>query len=115
MRLQSAVSFKRGDTVKVSEFTSHRVAVCEPHTRQRGFTLIELVISITVLTILTLACVPLVRKAVRRQKEQQLRETLRSIRTAIDQFHREALIYPCTQGGAPPPPPDPRVKVMITD
>jgi len=125
MRLRSAVSFKRGDTVKVSEFTSHRVAASEAHSRQRGFTLIELVISITVLTILTLACVPLVRVAVRRQKEQQLRETLRTIRTAIDQFHREALFYNCNQAGVgqvnPQPQPqqqqviDPRIKVMITD
>ena len=128
MRLRSAVSFKRGDMVKVSEFTSHRVAMCASPIRQRGFTLIELVISITVLTILTLACVPLVRVAIRRQKEQQLRETLRSIRTAIDQFHREAAFYNCNQQGVGQINPqqqqqqqqqqqvtDPRIKVMITD
>ncbi len=125
MRLRSAVSFKRGDKVKVSEFTSHRVAASGPALRERGFTLIELVISITVLTILTLACVPLVRVAIRRQKEQQLRETLRTIRTAIDQFHREALFYNCNQQGVgqvnqqqqqqQQQITDPRIKVMITD
>jgi general secretion pathway protein G len=57
----------------------------------RGFSLIELVITITVLAILTLGTVPLVQVASQRQKEQQLRESLREMREAIDQFHREAL------------------------
>ncbi len=57
--------------------------------RQRGFSLIELVITITVLSILTLGVLPLVKVSVKRQKEQQLRETLRQIRTAIDEFHRD--------------------------
>src|SRR2546421_913389 len=57
----------------------------------RGFTLIELVITVAVLAILTLGVMPLVQVSVKRQKEQQLRETLREMREAIDQFHREAL------------------------
>jgi general secretion pathway protein G len=57
----------------------------------RGFSLIELVITITVLAILTLGTVPLAQVAVKRQKEQELREALRTMREAIDQFHREAL------------------------
>jgi general secretion pathway protein G len=57
----------------------------------RGFSLIELVITITVLAILTLGTVPLAQVAVKRQKEQELRESLRTMREAIDQFHREAL------------------------
>jgi general secretion pathway protein G len=96
-----------------------------------GFTLIELVMTVTVLTILTLGVVPLIKISVKRQKEQQLRETLREIRGAIDQFHREALAGECSQGavgGAGVAPPqvdangrpiaqtvDPRVKVKITD
>jgi general secretion pathway protein G len=56
-----------------------------------GFSLIELVITITVLAILTLGTIPLVQVAVKRQKEQELREALRTMREAIDQFHREAL------------------------
>src|SRR5215213_903458 len=59
--------------------------------RAQGFTLIELVITLTVLTILTLGVIPLVKTSVRRQREQQLREALRQMRGAIDQFHREAL------------------------
>ena len=60
--------------------------------RQTGFTLIELVITVAVLAILTLGVIPLVQVSVKRQKEEQLRATLREMREAIDQFHREALI-----------------------
>lgn len=100
-------------------------AMCS-NRKSRGFSLIELVITITVMTILTLAAVPLVQVAVKRQKEQQLREALRTMREAIDQFHREAVRSPCgAQLGATPGQPqpqqqqqvsiDPRVKVVISD
>jgi general secretion pathway protein G len=62
------------------------------NTRTRGFTLIELVVTVAVLAILTLGVIPLVQVSVKRQKEDQLRATLREMREAIDQFHREALI-----------------------
>ncbi len=125
---QYAAPEQRGDTTKVVRSSGHRVvASARRRAGNRGFTLIELVISITVLTILTLGVVPLVKMAVRRQREQQLRETLRTIRGAIDQFHREALIYNCNQqnvGQVQPGqqqqqqqqlPADPRIKVAITD
>jgi general secretion pathway protein G len=67
------------------------VTYCQLPVGARGFSLIELVITITVLAILTLGTVPLVQVAVKRQKEQELREALRTMREAIDQFHREAL------------------------
>jgi prepilin-type N-terminal cleavage/methylation domain-containing protein len=57
----------------------------------RGFSLIELVITVTVLAILTLGVIPLVQVSVKRQKEERLRASLREMREAIDQFHREAL------------------------
>jgi general secretion pathway protein G len=99
----------------------------------RGFSLIELVITVTVLAILTLGVVPLMQVSVKRQKEQQLREALRQMREAIDQFHREALAGVQAQVNqqqaqnpnqpAQPNPAaqqgnifnDPRVRVMITD
>jgi general secretion pathway protein G len=88
--------------------------------KQSGFSLIELVITITVLTILTLGVLPLVKVSVQRQKEQQLRETLRAIRMAIDEFHRDTSGMSCTgaAGIIPPgavPPADPRSRVMISD
>jgi general secretion pathway protein G len=64
-------------------------AYCRPSSH--GFSLIELVITVAVLAILTLGVVPLVQVSVKRQKEQQLRESLREMREAIDQFHREAV------------------------
>jgi general secretion pathway protein G len=72
--------------------------------QERGFSLIELVITITVLTIMTLGVLPLVKVAVRRQKEQELREDLRHIRMAIEEFHRDTVGMNCSaaafQGGA---------------
>lgn len=87
-------------------------------TKERGFSLIELVITITVLTIMTLGAMPLVKVAVRRQKEQQLRDSLRQVRMAIDEFHRDTIGMPCTGGiqtSGQPPPLDPRSKVVISD
>ena len=64
-----------------------------------GWTLIELVITMTVLTVLTLAVIPMVKTSVRRQKEQRLRESLREIRSAIDEFHRDTVGMQCAAGG----------------
>jgi general secretion pathway protein G len=92
--------------------------------QQRGFSLIELVITITVLTILTMGVLPLVKISVKRQKEQQLRETLRQIRTAIDEFHRDTIGMVCTGAALTPQQQaqqpqngfiDPRSKVVISD
>jgi general secretion pathway protein G len=87
--------------------------------QQRGFTLIELVMTITVMTILTLGVIPLMKVSVKRQKEQQLRDALRQIRMAIDEFHRDTIGSPCTgnvtQPGGQPIPLDPRSKVAISD
>jgi general secretion pathway protein G len=91
---------------------------------ERGFSLIELVITITVLTILTLGAMPLVKVSVKRQKEQQLRDTLRQLRMAIDEFRRDTMGMNCTGaaippggggGGVPPAMIDPRSKVVISD
>jgi general secretion pathway protein G len=95
-----------------------------------GFTLIELVVTLVVLSILALGTVPLMQNAVRRQKEQRLRETLRDVRQAIDEFKRDATGACDGSAGAggagggrgPFPPPnngnagsDPRTRVMISD
>jgi general secretion pathway protein G len=99
----------------------------------RGFTLLELVITLFILAILTLGALPLVQTAVQRQREQQLRESLREMRSAIDQFHRDVIGGPCApaggavqQQGQPNPQAqpgqagqqvliDPRSRVMVTD
>jgi general secretion pathway protein G len=116
---------------------SPRLRVSASHS---GFSLVELIITVSVLAILTLGVIPLVQVSVKRQKEYQLRTALREMREAIDQFHREALVgaqyqanqqqgqttaqqeqaprppqNPNQQGAAPNPFSDPRVRVMITD
>jgi len=67
--------------------------------RARGFTLIELMITVTVLAILTMGVMPLVKLAVRRQKEQELHDALRQIRTAIDEFRRDTMGMNCSAIG----------------
>src|SRR5215204_286530 len=84
----------RGDWMSRVKSTGRRVVLRAQ--RQSGFSLIELVITITVLTIMTLGVLPLVKVSVRRQKELQLRETLRQMRIAIDEFHRDTVGMVCT-------------------
>lgn len=51
-----------------------------------GFTFIELVVATAVMMILASAALPLARVSIKRQRERDLRYTLRQMRTAIDQF-----------------------------
>jgi len=74
-------------------------ANCQPPTDSRGFTLIELVVTLTVLMVLTLGVAPLVKMSVRRQREQRLRETLREMRLAIKEFHRDTVGMTCSPTG----------------
>jgi prepilin-type N-terminal cleavage/methylation domain-containing protein len=108
--------------------------------REQGFTLIELVITMTVMAVLALGAIPMIKTAVRRQKELQLRESLRTMREAIKQFHLDTIGMQCGAGGLPgaagaegvanPPPVqpgqpgqpgqpamlvDPRSKVVVAD
>lgn len=53
---------------------------------ERGLTLVELIVSFTIMALLTTMAVPLARYKVRQQKERELRMALREIRTAIDKY-----------------------------
>ncbi|MBC8030999.1 MAG: type II secretion system protein [Pyrinomonadaceae bacterium] len=81
----------------------------------RGFTLIELVITVTVLSILTLGVVPLMKLSVKRQKEEQLRSALREMRSAIDEFHRDTAQMECGGTGGQNQYVDPRSRVKISE
>ena len=54
--------------------------------RQRGLTLVELIVAFTIMMLLTTMAVPLARYKVQRDKERDLDYALREIRTAIDKF-----------------------------
>ena len=58
--------------------------------RSSGFTLIEMVVTVTIVGILAGAALPLAELSVKRVKEQQLQTALRQIRTAIDDYKRGA-------------------------
>lgn len=92
---------------------------------ESGFTLFELIATLTVLAILVMGTIPLMQNAVKRQNELRLRETLRTMREAIDQFHLDAY-GACPEGaittGNPADgqqganvPTDPRTRVVIDD
>ena len=54
--------------------------------KARGFTLIELVITVAIVGLLATTALPLVELTVKRGKEQELKTALREIRTGIDAY-----------------------------
>ncbi len=52
----------------------------------RGFSLIELIVTVTIIAILAGLAVPLARNSIRRQMEVELRRQLREMRVAIDRY-----------------------------
>src|SRR5438552_2281533 len=53
---------------------------------QRGLTLVELIVAITIISILMGAAVPLARNVIKREKERDLRRALWEMRDAIDRY-----------------------------
>lgn len=90
-----------------------------------GYTLFELVVTLAVIAVLVVGTIPMSVNAVKRQRELRLRESLRMIRNAIDEFKRDT-VGACPQGavttGNPTvpgrgadAPADPRSRVVIDD
>jgi general secretion pathway protein G len=78
----------------------------------RGFTLLELVITLTVLAVLVMGTIPMATNAVKREKEIRLRDALRQMRSAIDEFKRDTF-GACANGATNSV--DPRSRVVIDD
>ena len=53
---------------------------------ERGFTLLELIVAATILSILTMMALPLARVTIQREKEKQLHKALWDMRDAIDRY-----------------------------
>jgi len=54
----------------------------------RGFTLIEVVVTLGIVAVLALMATPLIEVVSQRQKENELRTSLRTIRSAIDDYYQ---------------------------
>ena len=72
----------------------------------RGFTLIELVIAVAIVGVLALLAAPLLEVTAQRQREAELRQALREIRSAIDAYHQavkeKRIESPADASGYPP-------------
>ena len=118
---------RRYGDAETRRFVSPRRPVAASPCLNSGFTLFELIITLTVLAILVMGTIPLAQNAVKRQRELRLRESLRMMRNAIDEFKRDT-IGACPQGAVTTTNPvpnsgggggavflDPRSRVVIDD
>ena len=67
-----------------------------------GSSLMEMVVVLAILSLLAAMATPYALKSVKREKEVQLRETLRTVRTAIDRFHADMEGSGAGQNGGTP-------------
>ncbi|MES2503048.1 MAG: type II secretion system protein [Pseudomonadota bacterium] len=56
--------------------------------KNKGFTLIELIVTVTIVAVLASAVMPMLKMTVQRSKENELRANLRQIREAIDAYKK---------------------------
>lgn len=92
---------------------------------ESGYSLLELVATLGVLAVLVMGTIPLAQNGIKRQKEQRLRDALRQMRSAIDEFKRDTYgacpqgavntSNPTIPGGGANAPAEPRSRVVIDD
>ena len=61
---------------------------------ERGFTLLELLVVMTIIGILAAVAIPALRDSPQRAREAALREDLFTLRSTIDQYHGDKGYYP---------------------
>jgi general secretion pathway protein G len=106
---------------RISDF-GFRISECEDrrHRPQAGFTLLELLVVMTIIGILAAIAVPALRESPQRAREAALREDLFSVRSVIDSYHGDKGYYPAdlqtlvTDGYLRKIPPDPMTKSADT-
>ena len=88
--------------MKIQRITTRRPSA----TPARGFTLLELIVAATILSILTMMALPLARVTIQREREKQLRTALWEMRDAIDRYKdatdRQMFQIKVDSGGYPP-------------
>lgn len=57
--------------------------------REAGFTLLELIITLLIISILAAGAVPVARNLMQKERERELKRTLVELRAAIDKFKRD--------------------------
>lgn len=79
---------------------------CHNRLAVKGFTLIEILVTLAIVAILSSVAFPLAELTQRRAKEQELRQSLREIRTAIDAYKQAVdeghIVKTLDQSGYPP-------------
>jgi general secretion pathway protein G len=83
---------KRANALARSARTSPRSGHAHPR-EARGYTLIEMIIAMSLLAVLVTMVAPVVRSNFQRQRELELKNDLRNMRRAIDDYHNQ-----CRQG-----------------
>lgn len=58
--------------------------------QKKGFTLVEMLVTLTILSILAIAAMPLAKVAIKREKEITLHRHLRNLRDSIDAYKKLA-------------------------
>jgi general secretion pathway protein G len=91
---------------QASGASDHESRVTSHVSRSAGFTLIELVITLAIVGLLASVAMPLASIATQRNKEQELRTALRTIREGIDAYKRAfdegRIARKAEQSGFPP-------------
>ncbi|MGH9368430.1 MAG: type II secretion system protein [Thermoanaerobaculia bacterium] len=64
------------------------------HRGSKGFTLLELLVVMTIIGILAAIAVPALRDSPQRAREATLREDLFTLRSVIDQYHGDKGVFP---------------------